>query len=187
MDSSSFASTLIVGEGIRLLTYIRSLYRASVHATLMGNSRASPQLLSRASTHLAIHGFCRRRFDLFAIAQLASQSLWKLDIDPLWRRCLADLDPEELQRGVTELGHQGAEWPPSLPEFRKLCHPPAEAPAPPCHRLLPRDAPETAEQKAARKVRGRAALDSIYKRMPHLRCGHRGPNPGKRDRFHTNT
>ena len=108
------------------------------------------------------------------------RSQYGLDIDPLWRRCLADLDPEELQRGVAELGHQGAEWPPSLPEFRKLCHPPAEAPAPPCHRLLPRDAPETAEQKAARKVRGRAALDSIYKRMPHLRCGHRGPNPGKR-------
>ena len=74
MDPPSFASNLVVGDRIRLLTYIRSLVVPLVHATLMDNSRARSLLLSRAATHLVINGVCRRRFDLFAIAQFASQS-----------------------------------------------------------------------------------------------------------------
>jgi hypothetical protein len=42
MDSSSFASTLIFGDEVRLLTYIRSLFRASQHATLMGFRAPAP-------------------------------------------------------------------------------------------------------------------------------------------------
>ncbi len=74
MDPSSFASNLVVDERIRLLTYIRSLVVPVVHATLMDNSRARSLLLRSAITHLVIYGVCRRRFDLFAIAQFASQS-----------------------------------------------------------------------------------------------------------------
>jgi len=77
MDSSSFASALFVDDKVRLLTCIRSLYRALWHGTLMGYPRARSQLLCRALLHLAIHGFCRRRSDLFAITQSALQSLLK--------------------------------------------------------------------------------------------------------------
>jgi len=45
MDSSSFASTLLFSGRVRLLTYIRSLFRASQHGTLMGYSRASSSRL----------------------------------------------------------------------------------------------------------------------------------------------
>jgi len=41
---------------------------------MMGYSRADSQSLFRASPHLVIRGFCRRRFDLFAIVRLALQS-----------------------------------------------------------------------------------------------------------------
>ena len=58
MDSSSFASTLFVDDSIRLLTCIRSAYRAVWHVTLMGYSRACSQLLSRTLPHVDIHGFC---------------------------------------------------------------------------------------------------------------------------------
>jgi hypothetical protein len=37
-----FASTLFFGDEIRLLTYIRSLFRASRHATLMGFRAPAP-------------------------------------------------------------------------------------------------------------------------------------------------
>ena len=37
-----FASTLFFGDEIRLLTYIRSLFRASQHATLMGFRAPAP-------------------------------------------------------------------------------------------------------------------------------------------------
>ena len=49
MDSSSFASTLFFGDEVRLLTCIRSLFRASRHGTLMGYPRVSSPLLCRAS------------------------------------------------------------------------------------------------------------------------------------------
>ncbi len=75
MDSSSFASALFVADKVRLLTCIRSLYRALWHGTLMGYPRARSQLLCRALLHLVIHGFCRRRSDLFAITQNALHSL----------------------------------------------------------------------------------------------------------------
>ena len=77
MDSSSFASALFVADKARLLTCIRSLYRALWHGTLMGYPRARSQLLCRALLHLVIHGFRRRRSDLFAITQSALQSLLK--------------------------------------------------------------------------------------------------------------
>ena len=41
----------------------------------MGYPRASSPLLSRASRTSTSYGFCRRRSDLFAITQNASQSL----------------------------------------------------------------------------------------------------------------
>jgi hypothetical protein len=41
-----------------------------------------------------------------------------------WATRLADLSGEELKRGVQALA--GRDWPPTLPEFRKLCRPPIE-------------------------------------------------------------
>jgi hypothetical protein len=51
------ASTLFFGGGVRLLTYIRSLFRAFWHGTLMGYSRASSLLLCRACCTWSSSGF----------------------------------------------------------------------------------------------------------------------------------
>ena len=45
---------------------------------MMGYSRVGSQSLCRAFMHSDISGFFRRRFDLFAIDRLASQSFWGL-------------------------------------------------------------------------------------------------------------
>lgn len=41
-----------------------------------------------------------------------------------WAQRLSDLTNDELKRGVSLL--EGREWPPSLPEFRKMCRPPLD-------------------------------------------------------------
>lgn len=45
------------------------------------------------------------------------------DSDGFWARGLADMQPEELKAGLAAVLDSGAIWPPSLPEFRKLCRP----------------------------------------------------------------
>ena len=73
MDPSSFASTPVSGREVRLLTYIRPLIAAPIHRcrASMGYSRAGSQSLLRASRTWTFAGFVRRRFDLWAIDQLA--------------------------------------------------------------------------------------------------------------------
>lgn len=41
-----------------------------------------------------------------------------------WAERLSDLTNDELKRGVSLL--EGREWPPTLPEFRKMCRPPLD-------------------------------------------------------------
>lgn len=40
-----------------------------------------------------------------------------------WAKGLAGLDSEDVGRGVRRVIEAGMDWPPSLPEFRKLCEP----------------------------------------------------------------
>ena len=42
----------------------------------MGYSHVDSQSFTRAQGLNALHGFCRRRFNLFAISQCALQSWW---------------------------------------------------------------------------------------------------------------
>lgn len=46
------------------------------------------------------------------------------DIDGTWSIALGDLTPEELGRGLRACVERDDPWPPSLPEFRRLCRPP---------------------------------------------------------------
>lgn len=77
-----------------------------------------------------------------------------------WGRALADVAPEQVGRGIAACLDRPDPWPPSLPEFRALCRPRAEVPAP-CHRLRPKALPEPAEAKARRTAAGLAAVRSI--------------------------
>ena len=51
-----------------------------------------------------------------------------------WARSLRGCSPEQLAAGLVACMKSGREWPPTLPEFWKLCHP---APKPLIHRELP--------------------------------------------------
>ena len=44
-----------------------------------------------------------------------------VDPDKVWAATLNGLTPEQIKDGLKRLSDSGAEWPPSAPEFRKLC------------------------------------------------------------------
>jgi hypothetical protein len=75
MDRSSVASKPRFGSKVRLLTYIRPLMR--IDHSMPGHDGLFARRLPIAFacfSHVAILGFCRRRFELCAIVQFASQS-----------------------------------------------------------------------------------------------------------------
>lgn len=45
------------------------------------------------------------------------------DVDPdgIWAAALMDVPWEKIKFGFDELMRKGSEWPPSVPEFRKIC------------------------------------------------------------------
>ena len=45
----------------------------------------------------------------------------KPDPNNVWANALSGLTQKDLSRGLKRLGDSGAEWPPTAPEFRKLC------------------------------------------------------------------
>lgn len=47
----------------------------------------------------------------------------------VWHRMIADLEDTDLSRGIRWLRDEGREWPPSAPEFWRLCKKP-EPPRP---------------------------------------------------------
>jgi hypothetical protein len=54
-----------------------------------------------------------------------------------WQRGLRDLTRVEISNGLRALLTRQDNWPPSLPEFRQLCRPPAPEPAHVIHIALP--------------------------------------------------
>lgn len=53
-----------------------------------------------------------------------ASSYGELD-DGTWAAGLADLELEDIRRGIEAVRDSGKEWPPSLPEFRDMCKKPA--------------------------------------------------------------
>ena len=43
------------------------------------------------------------------------------DPDNVWSACLRDITPEQIKGALSKLATKGQEWPPSAPEFRKMC------------------------------------------------------------------
>jgi hypothetical protein len=43
--------------------------------------------------------------------------------DGTWLACLKDVTPEQILHGIDTCRLSGKEWPPTLPEFRKMCVP----------------------------------------------------------------
>jgi len=44
--------------------------------------------------------------------------------DGTWLTSLHDLTPEQILNGINAVRLSGKEWPPTLPEFRRMCLPP---------------------------------------------------------------
>lgn len=59
-----------------------------------------------------------------------------------WQRGLRDLTREEISAGLRALLTRDDTWPPSLPEFRQLCRPPAPDPAHARYIALPKPKPD---------------------------------------------
>ena len=74
-----------------------------------------------------------------------------------WQRGLKDLSTVELAVGLRAVVNRQNPWPPSLPEFRTLCKPPAPEPAHAIYRALPK--PKANPEQATR------ALNAARKRM----------------------
>ena len=45
----------------------------------------------------------------------------EVDPDNIWAKVLAGLSQKDINRGIKQVGESGMEWPPTAPEFRKLC------------------------------------------------------------------
>jgi hypothetical protein len=45
----------------------------------------------------------------------------EIDPDRVWFASIYDLDDEKIKKGLRACLDNGLEWPPSAPEFRKLC------------------------------------------------------------------
>lgn len=45
----------------------------------------------------------------------------KVDPDRVWQATLRGLTDSDIKNGFRALSDSGAEWPPSAPEFRKMC------------------------------------------------------------------
>lgn len=45
----------------------------------------------------------------------------QVDPDRVWAATLKNVTPEQVKEGLQRLAKRGDEWPPSAPEFRKLC------------------------------------------------------------------
>lgn len=44
-----------------------------------------------------------------------------VDSDRVWYACLSDISPDQIKRGLGACRTLMLEWPPSAPEFRRLC------------------------------------------------------------------
>jgi len=74
-----------------------------------------------------------------------------------WQRGLRDITTAELAAGLRAVIARPDPWPPSLPEFRALCRPPAPDPAHVFYRALPKP--------KANLVRAKEALAAVRGRM----------------------
>jgi hypothetical protein len=45
----------------------------------------------------------------------------EVDADRVWYACLSDIAPEQIKRGLGACKTLMLDWPPSAPEFRRLC------------------------------------------------------------------
>lgn len=73
-----------------------------------------------------------------------------------WLSGLVDMTPDELRTGLVACMTWEPEWPPTLPQFRKLCRPIQQAAHEAYQRL-----PEPEDRREARKASGLAHLASL--------------------------
>ncbi len=94
------------------------------------------------------------------------------DPDGVWARALEGVTPRQIADGLNAVVRSGLDWPPSAPEFRKLClggvADQGQGAYNGIHRQLKRPAhllPNTtsAEDKARAKLTGNAALANLKK------------------------
>lgn len=76
-----------------------------------------------------------------------------------WAKALAELRLDDLSRGLHACLNRADGWPPTLPEFKALCQPPA-APHDPTYYRCP-DLDESDEARTARRAAGFTAIAQI--------------------------
>ncbi len=103
------------------------------------------------------HVFGNRFESMYGPALDASGTLTPVALT--WARSLRACSPEQLAAGLVACMESGREWPPTLPEFWKFCHP---APKPMMHRELPALPKKTSEQARAA---GRRELAILRERL----------------------
>lgn len=80
----------------------------------------------------------------------------KADPDRVWEACMVDLTETQVRHGLRECVNSGLEWPPSAPEFRKLCT--GETDTRWEHKQIERADREFAERMIPRMTEDRAAI-----------------------------
>lgn len=90
---------------------------------------------------------------MFGISKVES-TLGRAD-DGTWLAGLQDMSTRDLARGLKRLLDSGKEWPPSLPEFRKMCQR-TEQEKLPMYRLLTRDKPKPRDMERQRELKAKA-------------------------------
>lgn len=81
-----------------------------------------------------------------------------------WSQAIAMLSDDELIAGMKAIAMSGETFPPTLPKFIAYCQGKADGVQTeyaPCHKLLERDPPETEQQIADRKERGREHMAKV--------------------------
>lgn len=84
-----------------------------------------------------------------------------------WARGLMGLQGAELAHGLEMCVDRGETWPPSLPEFKALCKPPAMENAE-MYKVTPRALPEPKEVREARRAKGKAAAQMLKAHIRRL-------------------
>lgn len=89
----------------------------------------------------------------------------EVDPDRVWQATLADVSPEQIKYGMRELARNGDDWPPSAPEFRKLCLGIVNNGEDYCapvgiHRVFPKMIEDKTKQERAKEV-GKSELNHL--------------------------
>jgi hypothetical protein len=118
-----------------------------------------------------MHRLWRRMGELYGHRWVSAYGTLDDGAYETWKKALADVAPEQIADGLAGCLKRADGWPPTLPEFRRLCIPPAPEPVQDMHKMKPKALPEPKDAKAKRMAFG---LESVKAMQTMLRGGYSG-------------